>query len=401
MIAYCDFPVWSPPLMDSQFSSPPGKVVLRDINGDIPSQAFSGLYNNGGNPGLQQISLDCGNTGLQTLTLHTDSMTPNLAWVTSMLITFCVSVVIEDSAFSAMTGLQKLSILGGNVSSISPTAFAGMTSLTTLELLSDIPAGLPVGLFDDLTELKTLDMADTKIYSLPAGIFDNLKKLETLKLKGTGLTSLPEHALLPLLSLNSLTLDENAWACDCGLQWLAEYLYDTSLATAKCGGPAALAGFDLARSLASLTCVPTTTTSATTVTTTTSAAALTTVVAVAQETSSDDTWWRYGLVGGASLALIVALVALCGCCYYRNQINDLKRRVNNHGPLPVKTSATKFASPIVSETRPSTNTVAGVTTVDEQPPPYTGRKSAAKVMPAAQTRRHNAWDNYPWTISGW
>ncbi|XP_052225622.1 leucine-rich repeat-containing protein 15-like isoform X1 [Dreissena polymorpha] len=403
LITYCDYPLWSPPLLDSQFSTSPGKIELRNINGDIPSQAFSGLYNTGGFSGIPQISLDCGFTETQRLTLHNDSLTPNLVWVESMLITFCVSMVIEDSAFAAMTGLQKLSILGGNFSSISPTAFAGMTNLTTLELLSDIPAGLPVGLFDDLTELKILDMSDAKINSLPAGVFNNLKQLETLKLIGNGLTSLPERALLPLLSLTSLSLENNAWTCDCDLQWLGSFLYDTGLATAKCGSPAAFAGFDLSRSLASLTCVPTTTTTTTVTTATTrTAAALTTVAAIAQETSADDKWWRYGIAGGASLALVVALVALGGCCYYRNQISDLKRKAIDTGPLHATTLANNtYATPKKSEPRPKVNTVSGVTTVGKQPPPYTGSQLAAKVIPATQTRRHNAWDNYPTTMNEW
>ena len=65
------------------------------------------------------------------------------------------------------------------------------------------------------------------VFSLPAGIFDNLKVLETLEMSEANLTTLPNGALLPLLNLTTLSLNGNPFVCDCSLQWLGYYLYDT------------------------------------------------------------------------------------------------------------------------------------------------------------------------------
>lgn len=74
-------------------------------------------------------------------------------------------MVIEDGAFSAMTGISILTIIAGSFQSISPTAFAGLSSLSTLYLFAEFPtSGIPSGLFDGLEALTQLDMSRTNLY---------------------------------------------------------------------------------------------------------------------------------------------------------------------------------------------------------------------------------------------
>jgi len=42
-------------------------------------------------------------------------------------------------------------------------------------------------------------------------------------------------------------------------------------------------------------------------------------------TDDDDKWYHYGLIGGASLALIVAMAAVCCWLYTRQELENVKR----------------------------------------------------------------------------
>ncbi|XP_060586915.1 slit homolog 3 protein-like [Ruditapes philippinarum] len=259
--ATCSFSTWSPPLLDSQFSTSPGNLIVSSVDGTIPSNALNGLTNSGGYTGTSQLSLDCGFGSNNQMTLLSDSLSGNLSWVDSMLITDCNNMEIQSGAFSTLTGLTLLTVMAGNISTISGSALSGMTSLTTLYFYAGFPSsGIPSGLLDGLTELTSIDMSRTVLNSIPSGLFDGLTKLTSLQLLDSSLTTLPGNLFYPLLSLTSLDIGENNWVCDCDLQWLGAYLTSSGLTTDNCSSPANLAGFDLSRALLSLTCTSLTTT---------------------------------------------------------------------------------------------------------------------------------------------
>lgn len=250
----CSFSTWSPPLMDSQFSSAVSTLTVNDINGAIPSGAFSGLAC-GLCTGSPQISLDCGYLTYNTMMLLSDSLSSNLTWVESMLITDCYNMNWQSGAFSVLTGLTILIVIGGNFTSISGRAFSGMTSLNTLYLYAEFPYGVPSGLFDGLTALVDIDMSRTTLNSLPSGLFDGLTNLQSLQLIQTGLTTLPSNLFYPLLSLTSLDITENNWMCDCDLKWLGTYLFQTgfTMTNLTCASPSNLRNYNLTNALLSLT----------------------------------------------------------------------------------------------------------------------------------------------------
>ncbi|XP_045194523.1 SLIT and NTRK-like protein 2 [Mercenaria mercenaria] len=299
--ATCSFSTWSPPLIDNQFSTSPGNVIVNDIDGTIPSDAFSGLANSGGYTGTPQLSLDCGFGNNNQMTLLSDSLSSNLSWVENMLITDCYDMEVQSGAFSVFTGLTILTVIGGNFTTISGSAFSGMTSLTTLYLYAGFPtSGIPSGLLDGLTALTSIDMSRTALNSIPSGLFDGLTSLTSLQLLDSSLTTLPSDLFYPLISLTTLDISENSWECDCQLQWLGTYLTATGLTTDNCSSPASLAGFDLSRALLSLSCSTTSTSD-----------------------DNNENWYHYGLIAGTSLAFILALIAIIGCLYQRMQYEEL------------------------------------------------------------------------------
>lgn len=49
-------------------------------------QTFSGVYNSNGSAGTPTLSLDCGFAAGRTMTLLSDSLTANLAWIEEMMV---------------------------------------------------------------------------------------------------------------------------------------------------------------------------------------------------------------------------------------------------------------------------------------------------------------------------
>ena len=162
--------------------------------------------------------------------------------------------------------LEHINLSHGNLSDISPEAFISFKNLLTLDLsynqLTSVPkkmfsytSGLKflslkrnqihtvkAGDFLYLNQLKELDLSFCKIYQMSLDAFSEFQDLERLAIEGNQLTHI-DAAKKPV-SLQSLTLHDNPWSCDCGLQTFRNWLVQVFVPLEPtCHTPDRLSGF--------------------------------------------------------------------------------------------------------------------------------------------------------------
>lgn len=71
-----------------------------------------------------------------------------------------------------------------------------------------------------LEGMTSLDLSGSALKTIDVASFQRLERLQELDLSNCSLRSLPRGLFLPLISLERVNLQGNAWKCDCGLKWL-------------------------------------------------------------------------------------------------------------------------------------------------------------------------------------
>ncbi|XP_004673865.1 PREDICTED: leucine-rich repeat transmembrane protein FLRT1-like [Condylura cristata] len=113
---------------------------------------------------------------------------------------------LQLSNFTKMLALEDFILLASGTESVENDTFKTLSNLKTLELwknkLRQVPSTLPAS-------LQVLKLNDNSIYVLHESDFEGLKKLKILELKNNLISSLAPRTLTPLVSLQSLVLDDN------------------------------------------------------------------------------------------------------------------------------------------------------------------------------------------------
>ena len=79
--------------------------------------------------------------------------------------------------------------------------------------------------FQELVSLKVLEIkGNHKLSYIDRGAIEKVPNLTYLSLANNSLSSLEPNLLQNIPALNTLSLSWNAWACDCHLQWLDDFL---------------------------------------------------------------------------------------------------------------------------------------------------------------------------------
>lgn len=234
----CDYARWDPPISDSDLSNTNAnllhKVVVENVDGAIPTQAFNGLDGPMVVRGETFIKFECAS---QDIYLGVNTFTSNLDWVQSLYINLCyIQSGLPSDVFERLTGLKNLEIVGGGIpGSIHVDSLAGLESLTDLTINADFPdnmlksgflSGVPnvenidlksSGLtnvsddaFSGLFAIKTLDMSSNALKVMPERILDGMVVLETLDISANALVNIPQDLFKYTFSLKSLNISRNA-----------------------------------------------------------------------------------------------------------------------------------------------------------------------------------------------
>lgn len=170
---------------------------------------------------------------------------------------------VSKGLFDSLNKLEYLNIANNPILSIASGTFRGLQSLVRLNLSGNKLKQLTYGMFHFSQKVRSLTLDNTLIEVLHNTEFLGLPQLEYLSVRGNKLLTEIEHyvladtpgiqnldisgnalTFLPLslanLTLKSLNISDNPWACDCRMFWFgtwAELLRkrNVSLSDLSCG----------------------------------------------------------------------------------------------------------------------------------------------------------------------
>ncbi|XP_028028363.1 leucine-rich repeat-containing protein 24-like [Bombyx mandarina] len=145
---------------------------------------------------------------------------------------------LHSNAFNHLRILIELDLSQNELSQLSPDLFKATERLRVL-ILNDNPlTTLVAEQFPPLRYLKKLEISRCKLRSVSSFAFTNLRALESVNIQQNYLTHLHQSTFnLPLM--NTLSLSDNPWHCDCGLREFHDWFVSSNLGNEEvlCLGP--------------------------------------------------------------------------------------------------------------------------------------------------------------------
>ncbi|XP_052543446.1 immunoglobulin superfamily member 10 isoform X3 [Tympanuchus pallidicinctus] len=138
---------------------------------------------------------------------------------------------IPEKVFRDLRSLQVLKMSYNKVSVLQQDAFYGLKSLVRLHMDHNEIKFVNPNVFYGLTSLRLVHLEGNLLKQLHPDTFVTLSYLQIFKvssikhvhLSDNTLTSLPREMFSYMSELESIYLHGNPWACDCDLQWFAEW----------------------------------------------------------------------------------------------------------------------------------------------------------------------------------
>ncbi|KPP69546.1 nyctalopin-like [Scleropages formosus] len=154
--------------------------------------------------------------------------------------------VIHDQAFQDLQNLENFYLNDNLLADLPQHIFKGLYRLKMLNLGSNMLTNISKTWFSDLVELEVLYLDRNRLCVIEEGAFENLTSLISLHLNSNNLTSLPLSVFQPVYFLGHLYVFRNPWECDCGLEWLKEWMESYKLVRdIPCSSPSSVSGLDL------------------------------------------------------------------------------------------------------------------------------------------------------------
>ncbi|XP_049328211.1 slit homolog 2 protein isoform X2 [Astyanax mexicanus] len=133
--------------------------------------------------------------------------------------------------------------LDGNQFTQVPVELSNYKHLTLIDLSNNLISTLSNNSYSNMSDLLTLILSYNRLRCIPAKAFEGLRSLRLLSLHGNDIAVIPEGAFKDLSSLSHLALGANPLHCDCGMQWLSDWVKSgyKEPGIARCTGPADMA----------------------------------------------------------------------------------------------------------------------------------------------------------------
>ncbi|CRL08738.1 CLUMA_CG021227, isoform A [Clunio marinus] len=223
----------------------------------------------GNSPGSLKTIAECIN--LRELDLQSNLIKGPLTSETLPTIKDLEILNLERNSFSSVGAetfknfpkLTMLSLRHNQIDVLADDAFIGLNSLQKLDLSYNGIVAVSGGSLKHMNRLKMLDFTHNFLRAITTDIINPLPQLSELKLDGNDISIVERNALNSAKNLKNISLRDNPLACDCKLQYFAEWLtsasqFDSKNLMAFCKTPPFLEGAQLSQlSIDSLTCAET------------------------------------------------------------------------------------------------------------------------------------------------
>ncbi|XP_065196003.1 uncharacterized protein LOC135827432 [Sycon ciliatum] len=152
------------------------KLVAKGTINEFPSGALARL------PALEKMSLE--GAGLRTLSTYHFS---GLSKLEKLTITSNRIATLENRLFSYAINLKAVTLNSNRIKEIKPYAFQGLSHLTHMELKHNLISSLDAATFAGLSSIQYIDLEQNALATILPGTFDNLPELETALLQSNDL----------------------------------------------------------------------------------------------------------------------------------------------------------------------------------------------------------------------
>lgn len=255
----CNARAWSLPLVFGTFSPQPQRILLREVDGELPNGSPSGPTFSGFssiNTGTfdsnyaPELIIRCTSNGQLIIT---QAAFTDMGWVEELTIEDCDILSLPVQVFKNFGNLNRFAIIGGSIDAMVGDSFTGMN----VEKMSTVPdprgefiirnsrlvsGGFAFGALFSQANATRVIIENANLKSIQTDMFYALQKMTYLSLSNNPFTYLPTDLFKGINSLTTVNLYGISWACTCTNIWPPTWLGSNNITMngdAVCGSPTA------------------------------------------------------------------------------------------------------------------------------------------------------------------
>lgn len=242
----CNARLWALPLVFSSFTNQPQRLLLKDVDGELPASAPNG-------PtfiGFSAVDTSLFDTRFPasfhimcyantSLIIFKDTF-QDLGFIDEVIIQDCNILSLPVQVFSYFGEVNSFIIQGGSINNMVADSFNGLdikpmpASLTpkgelVLQNTQVISQSFPFGVFYNIYNVTTMVLDNIDITSVTKDTFYANPYLTNLTISNNNLASLPSQLFASSHSLEFLSFWGLPWICTCSDLWIIPYVINNNI----------------------------------------------------------------------------------------------------------------------------------------------------------------------------
>lgn len=148
--------------------------------------------------------------------------------VTTLSLSANKMTLLKSKSFINVTQVTSLWLAHNEIVTIESDTLAPLIQLRNLDLSYNKIVHFPWEELLDLTALQLLKMNNNEMINLPKDAFATLKELKSLRINNNKFTTIVQGTFTALTSMSHLQIYNNPFMCNCGLEWLRDWIKEAT-----------------------------------------------------------------------------------------------------------------------------------------------------------------------------